>query len=878
MLSFGTPLLALAGLLAASGPVLLHLWNRRRFRTVTWGAMQFLQQALTRQRRAIHLRNVLLLIVRMVILVLIGLALAEPFVAGTGVRAWLLAVLALLMTLVGIVATAQAVMATSTASRRNWSVLAALCGICLLVGGVGTAVNSSLTTGSSRGHREPVHLLALLDNSRSMGVTVLDGTRLDQAKKKLQAFCENLPSGSRVSIIPLAGQEQAVADAAFSHASEIRQAIDDIKLVDAADQPAAALEHAVLIAQQTSEPQDKRVVVLTDLLSEEWSRLDWSTWRHHFPDLQLVSLGGEAVSNIWVEEIKPQDGFAGVSTDTHIQVRIRCEHLSKSRQIEARLSVDGIIVGSQTVELGAGQTREMEFVHRWEQAGELASPRWSAVKVDLSFDTPDADRLPADNSLTVLVPVVGEIPVVFVDAVGAAENVSRGIVGETYALRHLLAPRTTREESQRPLIHVVHVRPEEVTSDLLATARLVVVGGVESPGSLVDVLKEYVTQGGPLVLLAGGNFHPQLWTEQAWLDGEGILPAPLQAELLGQLPTAAGPLEPFFVDFSASPSRDLRIENEDPAALSAVFETTPFFQAVRADVPLARSSETEGRRIAFWQKQLATLREQRDDDKTKRASPIEPPVWWNWRNSLAPHLASLSAEELVQRERPEVEAVLTREGWPWIVSRRVGEGTVMLFTSGVTSDWNLLRSSPAMYVFHRTLYRLLSGTFPVRNVKTGKNLMLPQSAGVAQVWELSRPNGQRERLMLESFDGNRTALVPRRLLTSGLYAIFDVTPLTQEQDSSSPLTIPSDRVAHEQFGVQAPVNESLLVRTIPSEWQTGALQAGIHILTEDDPLRLETGNHRGEFLWRWSALAAMAGLLLEMGILARTQPVKGASA
>ena len=44
----------LAALVAAAGPVLIHLLNRRRFRVVQWAAMDFLRQAVRRSRRILR--------------------------------------------------------------------------------------------------------------------------------------------------------------------------------------------------------------------------------------------------------------------------------------------------------------------------------------------------------------------------------------------------------------------------------------------------------------------------------------------------------------------------------------------------------------------------------------------------------------------------------------------------------------------------------------------------------------------------------------------------------------------------------------------------------------------------------------------------------
>jgi hypothetical protein len=77
---------ALAGLIAAAAPVMIHLLNRRRIVRKEWTAMQFLREAMRRNRRFLRLRDLLLLALRTAALVLFGLALARPFFANTSGR------------------------------------------------------------------------------------------------------------------------------------------------------------------------------------------------------------------------------------------------------------------------------------------------------------------------------------------------------------------------------------------------------------------------------------------------------------------------------------------------------------------------------------------------------------------------------------------------------------------------------------------------------------------------------------------------------------------------------------------------------------------------------------------------------------------------
>src|SRR6476619_3847843 len=70
---------ALAGAIAAAGPIIIHLLNRRRYRTVQWAAMDFLREAMQRNRRILQIRDIILLVLRTAAVFFFGLALAQPF-------------------------------------------------------------------------------------------------------------------------------------------------------------------------------------------------------------------------------------------------------------------------------------------------------------------------------------------------------------------------------------------------------------------------------------------------------------------------------------------------------------------------------------------------------------------------------------------------------------------------------------------------------------------------------------------------------------------------------------------------------------------------------------------------------------------------------
>lgn len=70
------------GLFAVSIPVIIHLLNRRRFRTVEWGAMQFLLRATRESRGKKRLKHILILLMRALAIGALIFAVARPLVGG----------------------------------------------------------------------------------------------------------------------------------------------------------------------------------------------------------------------------------------------------------------------------------------------------------------------------------------------------------------------------------------------------------------------------------------------------------------------------------------------------------------------------------------------------------------------------------------------------------------------------------------------------------------------------------------------------------------------------------------------------------------------------------------------------------------------------
>ncbi len=68
----------LAGLAAVGLPVLIHLLNRHKARTIEWGAMELLRRVVRVRARRIRLEDILLMLLRCLVILLLVLAVARP--------------------------------------------------------------------------------------------------------------------------------------------------------------------------------------------------------------------------------------------------------------------------------------------------------------------------------------------------------------------------------------------------------------------------------------------------------------------------------------------------------------------------------------------------------------------------------------------------------------------------------------------------------------------------------------------------------------------------------------------------------------------------------------------------------------------------------
>lgn len=793
MLSFLAGSFAVAGAIAAVGPVIIHLFNRRRYRTISWAAMEFLREAIDRNRRVLQLRDVALLILRTACLLLFGLAMARPYFS--------------------------------------------------------TAAGTHLA-------HQPVHAVLVIDNSLSAAYERLDGTLLEEAKTRALDFIERLPQGSRVSIVPLCDSDLVLSQEPYRTAIEARDALVRLKPVDRAGTAVQAAERALEACRQAPDVPAKRVVLFGDQQQSMWPGSTAVDAFRELSELQIVQVAAEQAENAWVSDLRLQDEVADIESPAVFLVKVRFEGPASRSNVEVALSLDGARIASQTVDLEPGQTRELRFVHKFDIPVEPGRVSFVPASVSLS-----PDRLPADDARHLAVPVVAALPVVFVDQYGSeGEDPRRNRYGESFHLRRLLVPVTSRDEVTRQLISIRHLRIEQLSAQQLQDSPLVVIAGIESPGTATPLLREYVEQGGQLIIAAGGDFDPDRWTAAGWLDGQGVLPVPLQSAPVGWLPDEVQTrLEPFFLAPETMVHDWFYIDESSREELAELYRTPMFFKAVVPDV-----SESV----------LAALdQHDRDQIESSRQSAAEeaPHEWLAWRPELAGTGTPESPAAIAVAQRPRVLAAFSNQV-PFLVERRIGAGHVLLISSGLHSSWNNLARTNAMLLCDRILRGMIYRSLPRRTFATVEPVTLPVPSADRRIqFTLERPSGTRDALTVDALGANAFGV---RLPLANERGHYRITAAREPVLRSGPaLAAVSETGATLRWSLalNGPPEESELKSIDEPALRARMPGVTLRWIGRGETISIEGASVRGEDLWKWLMGLALAGLLAELAILGRMQ-------
>jgi hypothetical protein len=338
LFAFGIANLPMLGwLAAAAAPILIHLWSRRKYREMSWAAMEYLLAAARQQSRRLRIEQWLLLVVRTLLIVLIVLAVAEPYLERTGF-----------------------------------------------------AFNSS-------GH---THRVLVLDGSYSMAFQPTDQTRFDRAKQMARQMVEESPQGDAFTLVLMSSPPRVVVGRPAVEPSEILREIDNLRLSHAtADLPATVRAIRQVVDNARGEKlrlARHEVYFLTDLQRLTWAPKLSSTAAAEFlrqtdelsqaATLSLIDLGQPSAENLAVTGLRALDPPWIVGRSVQLEAELKnFGHQPRSRQA-VELLVDGQRIEQKAVNIGPEATASVAFSYRFD------SPADHTIEVRAAGDALDVDN------------------------------------------------------------------------------------------------------------------------------------------------------------------------------------------------------------------------------------------------------------------------------------------------------------------------------------------------------------------------------------------------------------------------------------------------------------------------------------------------------
>ena len=450
----------IAGAALVGLPILLHLIMKQEPKRLTFPAFRFLQQKLKTNQRKLRLRHFLLLLMRMLLIALFCLALYQP---------------------------------TVLSERLNLS------------------------------GEQPIAAVIVLDTSPSMGYVQNEKTRLDEARKRVLEFLDELPSKSLVAIV-----DTGEMNGHWTDVTEARKQVERIDKPRGGNQPVTSglaeayrLLSAVDQESESSEPWPRLVAVFTDRAAASWDNSrteDLKKLQERIPPPKpahaIFDVGVEHPTNVAIlsAEMQPQVIAANQVAAVTVTVAASGPLDSPPAEVVVRGKLDGSTnVDRKGAAVPNGQSRALIF--------EFKDLKPGLHQVEFNLEA--TDKLMFDN-YRYLTFKVGEarriLTIVDDDDPQAAlfwqfAHQSKGeygcVVVTTSQVSMVDGSQTVVEykpDSQKPAI-TENIREfdtvclMDVKNPSLKDAR-----GIDN---LWDKLRPYVEGGGKLLIIPGANLSPE---------------------------------------------------------------------------------------------------------------------------------------------------------------------------------------------------------------------------------------------------------------------------------------------------------------------------------------------------------------------------------
>ncbi|MCF6314158.1 MAG: PA14 domain-containing protein [Verrucomicrobiales bacterium] len=525
----------LTGLIGISVPIVIHLLNRRTNRVIQWGAMDFIFQSLVIRNRRIQLEEALLMAARCLLLGLLALALARPFVPPGSSVPWLIVLPLILLAVVGLG------VATVLQNERKWrrwifSVSAFIIVICGLLIYFEKQLNLNRFGG---GERQDIAII--IDGSTSMNLKSDGISNFQRAVDEAREIIKRAPRGHAFSLIIGGPSPSAKILEPTTDRSELNAKLDDAKLIDGSMAAYHSLTLASLSLARGDNPT-KQILLLTDGQNVGWQigqNQQWNFLREAFNNLtsppriilRKLTLPTH-IRNIAITDISFSREIVGI--DRPVDITVTVENTGNESITPAALDLkiaELTLTDNSLGQIAPGATSSITFTHKFKHPGA------QSVAATITTD----DQIPQDNVRHFALNIAGSLSVLLLDGRPDGRFLERAASFPALAL----APIHQIADSNKPSADAngekdtrFLVDPTVLPITKIATITnfdnydLIIMADVSRlPKNSAQQIAAFVQAGGGLLVAPGQSAQPDFYNQWLGNDGQALLPAKLADQL-----------------------------------------------------------------------------------------------------------------------------------------------------------------------------------------------------------------------------------------------------------------------------------------------------------------------------------------------------------
>ncbi|MFK7777832.1 MAG: VWA domain-containing protein [Gimesia sp.] len=413
----------LLGLLGITLPILVHLLSRKRYDIIQWGAMQFLELG-RRTKQRIRLEGWLLLAIRMLLIALITLALARPWISGGFLSKFI-----------------------SMHSRD---------------------------------------IVFVIDGSYSMGWEGEAATPHSAAIQWVHRFLEELNPGDTISIIDARDQPRLVTESPTHQFELVREKLNELPPPSGSSNLPNAISKAIQTLSKTSNLK-REIILLTDDQAFCWNPQDTILWEQVNDLLQQsavpINLWATNVaeeknqglqSNLRVDKLKLSREVCVKNLPVKISTTIRYDGPEPTRICPVYFEIDGQRINekTQSVKIENHGEAAVEFQYRFDVEGT------HVVSIVI-----DADQLPGDDQSDAALHVTSALPVLLVDGTPSFDSTRSEVFFANFAL---MAPTNRTPWIQTTIIDKAQLTAEILKNQAVVILANVDALSEQQAGALID--------------------------------------------------------------------------------------------------------------------------------------------------------------------------------------------------------------------------------------------------------------------------------------------------------------------------------------------------------------------------------------------------------